>query len=85
MRLHPQGLPIRVRCDEGGRPLAFTHAGQTYQVSGVEDVREPHLDWWSPAGAAHRIYYLLTTQRGMICEIFEDRAGGGWFLARVYD
>ena len=85
MRLHPEGLAIRVRTDVKGQPLAFTHAGQTHQVDGIEDVREPRLDWWSPLGEAHRVYYLLTTRRGMICEIFEDKVGGGWFLARVYD
>jgi len=85
MRLYTQGLPIRVRTGPDGRPLAFTHTGHTHRVASVEEVREPRLDWWSQAGEAHRVYYLLTTRRGMICEIFEDKAGGGWFLARVYD
>lgn len=97
MRLHQLGIPIRVRIDAAGRPLAFTHEGQTHPVSTIEEVREPHLDWWSPAGEAHRVYHLVTTPQGMVCEIYEDRArlgdreaseariGGAWFLARVYD
>ncbi len=85
MRLYTPGRPIRVRTDAEGQPLAFTHEGRTYRVQGIEEIREPRLDWWSPLGETHRVYYLLTTRRGMICEIFEDKVGGGWFLARVYD
>jgi len=33
----------------------------------------------------HRKYHLVTTESGLICEIYEDVAGGGWFLARVMD
>ena len=87
MRLHPEGLTIRVRTDPAGRPQLFVHEGKSHRVATIEEVREPRLEWWAITGEAHRIYYLVTTNEGMICEIYEDRGSeeGGWWLARVFD
>jgi hypothetical protein len=85
MRVYAKGLPIRVRLDATGMPTAFTWSGHTHLVARVEEIREPHLDWWSPIGPAHRIYYLISTRRGIICDIYRDLVSGEWFLARVYD
>ena len=85
MRLYPNGDPIRARTDDAGRPLAFTWHGQPHRIATIEDVREPRLDWWAPTGEVHRVYYLVTTDRGLICEIYRDVPTGGWFMARLYD
>lgn len=85
VRQYPAGEAIRVRADGAGRPLAFVWNGRPHRVQSVEEVREPRLDWWSSAGEVHRVYYLVTTDRGPICEIFHDVPSGRWFVARVYD
>ena len=85
MRQFPEGDPIRVRIGDNGHPLAFTWRGQPHRVATVEDVREPRLDWWSATGEIHRVYYLVTTDRGLICEIYRDVAADAWYLARVFD
>jgi hypothetical protein len=85
VRQYPAGETIRVRADAAGRPLAFTWRGQPHRVDSVEEAREPRLDWWSPTGEIHRAYYLVSTDRGLICEIFRNVPTGEWFLARVYD
>lgn len=85
MRQYPSGLPIRVRAAEDGRPQAFTWRGVTHRVETVEDVREPHLDWWVPSGEVHREYWLVTTHAGLVCEIYRDVGSGEWFLGRRYD
>jgi hypothetical protein len=33
----------------------------------------------------HRVYYLVTTNLGLIAEIYHDHVGDAWFLARVFD
>jgi hypothetical protein len=85
MRLYRPGDPIRVRCSGEGRPLAFTWHGEPYRVDSIEEVREPRLDWWSATGEIHRVYFLVVTNRALICEIFRDVPTGEWFMARVFD
>jgi len=85
MRQYPAGESIRARADHAGRPIAFVFQGHPHRVESVEEAREPRLDWWSPTGEIHRTYYLVSTDRGMICEIYRDMLTGDWFLARVFD
>ena len=84
MRLYKDREPITVT-ELGGKPSAFRWKGKTYQVATIEDVREPRLDWWSPLGEQHRVYYLVTTVKGMVGEIYRDQVAGEWGLARVFD
>ena len=85
MRQYPASERIRVRADATGRPLAFVWNGQPHRVDSVEEQREPDLDWWAPTGEIHRAYYLVTTDRGPICEIYRDLISGDWFMSRQYD
>lgn len=85
MRHHAEGQPVAATADAAGRPVTFVLGGRTHRVETVEDVREPRLEWWSPVGEVHRVYYLVTTDRGWICELYHDVAGGAWYLARVFD
>lgn len=52
------------------------------RVDHIGEHREPHLDWWDPAGAAHRAYWLASTGRGLICELCQDHTDGSWRLVR---
>jgi hypothetical protein len=85
MRQYADGEPIRVRVDAEAKPRAFAWRGRVHRVDTVEDIREPQLEWWSASGEIHRLYYLLTTNRALICEIYEDRHTGAWFLSRTFD
>lgn len=85
MRQYGQDAAIRVRADAEGRPLAFAWRGEPHRVDSVEEVREPRLDWWSASGEVHRVYYLVVTHRGLVCEIYRDVGSGEWHLGRRYD
>jgi hypothetical protein len=85
MRHYPEGEPIRVRSRGDGQPLAFAWRGETHRIESVEDVREPRLDWWAPTGEIHRIYWLVITHRGLVCEIWRDMADNSWCLGRRWD
>lgn len=85
MRHYDSGLPIRTRIQGDGRPIAFVLSGVTHRVETVEDLREPRLDWWAPGGEIHRVYWLVTTHLGLVCEIYRDVPSGEWFMGRRYD
>lgn len=85
MRQYIKGDPIRVQTDDESRPAAFSWHGKLHHVETVEDINEPRLDWWSAAGEIHRVYYVLTTHRGLICEVYRDLMTDSWSIARVYD
>jgi hypothetical protein len=85
MRTFPAGEVIHVRVDEAGGPTFFTWAGHAHRILSIEDVREPRLDWWSVSGEVHRVYYLVLTEPGLICEIYHDVPHDAWYLAQVLD
>lgn len=86
MRSYDPPLPVRVRTAGDGRPQAFVLDGVTYVVETIEEVRAPRLDWWlGPEREAHRTYYLVTTNRGMVAEIVRDEVARMWGMARRFD
>ena len=85
MRQYPEGVPIRVRVQGDGSPVAFVWAGETHRIETIEAVREPRLDWWAAGGEVHRLYYLVVTHRGVVCEIYRDVAADEWFVGRRLD
>lgn len=84
MRSYDPPLPIRARVAADGSPHAFVLDGVTLVVDTIEEVREPNLDWWTEA-PAHRTYYLVTTNRGMVAELVRDEVAGTWGMARRFD
>ncbi|MBK8541970.1 MAG: hypothetical protein IPL60_18530 [Ardenticatenia bacterium] len=54
-------------------------------MASLEEHREPRLDWWSPLGETHRYYWLVATERDLICELCQDQADGSWRLVRELD
>ena len=91
MRLWPDGAPLNVRADPSGQPLTFIWDRELHKVTSIEDVREARLDWWAATGEIHRVYYLVVTNQGLICEVYRDEVGGegrepgAWWMARVWD
>jgi hypothetical protein len=91
MRLWQNGAPLKVLADVGGQPLSFIWDRDLHRVDSIEDVREPRLDWWAATGEIHRVYYLVITNQGLICEVYraevggEGRAPGSWWMSRAWD
>jgi hypothetical protein len=85
MRQYVDGDPIRVHTGSEGRLLAFVWSGVTHRIDTVEDIREPSLDWWSATGETHRVYYIVTTSHGLICELYCDVPTNSWYVSRVFD
>lgn len=86
VRSYDPTLPIRARVAADGSPHSFVLDGVTYVVETIEEVRAPRLDWWlGPEHEAHRMYYLVTTNRGMVAELVRDEVAGTWGMARRFD
>lgn len=86
MRSYDPPLPIRARVAADGSPVAFVLEGVTYVVDTIEEVRAPRLDWWlGPELEVNRMYFLVTTNRGMVAELVRDEVAGTWGMARRFD
>ena len=84
-RLWPDGEPIEVDTDEGGRPVRFDWQGQSYRLHQVQQHWQVDNDWWSEEGRVWRDYLAVTTTTGLLCVIYRDLLAGDWFLAKLYD
>lgn len=74
--------PIEVRTDEHGAPQ---HLRGDPLIGEVEVVQRwvAELDWWDRP--VSREYWRVLLRGRLLCEIYQDRLEGGWFLERVYD
>ena len=82
-RLWPEGETITVVCDAGGRPEQFSWRGRTHRVTHVAHQWRADVGWWRER--IWRAYYKVSTDSGLLVVIFQDLAGGDWFLQRLYD
>jgi hypothetical protein len=75
--------PIRVEADGRDRPRRVL--GEGPPAGDVEVVLRwiVEVDWWSQP--VSREYWRVVLDDRLMCEIYRDRAGGGWYLERVYD
>ncbi|NLF66182.1 MAG: hypothetical protein GX579_16450 [Chloroflexi bacterium] len=82
-RLWPQGTPITVACDDAGEPQRFVWQGERHSVAAVVGRWRLDMEWW--VAPVRRDYYKLSTEGGLLVEIYHDLAGGQWYLQRLYD
>ncbi|MGD8516025.1 MAG: DUF6504 family protein [Anaerolineae bacterium] len=95
-RLWPKGEPVTTW---GGTetPDGFVWKQRRHPIAEVCNRWRVHTNWWGPtpepgsvptseAGEAiWREYVKVTTHSGLLCLLYHDLLGGGWYLARVYD
>ena len=84
-RLWPAGEPIEVNTDDEGRPVGFAWQGQSSRLHQIQQHWQVDNDWWSEEGRVWRDYLAVTTTTGLLCVIYRDLLGEGWWLAKVYD
>lgn len=81
--LWPRGVIIAVTCDAQGRPVHLSWRGRTHAVTHVARAWQVDLEWWRQR--VWRRYFKVSTDTGLLLVIFQDLAGGDWFLQRLYD
>lgn len=80
-RLYKPARTIEVEADEQGRPLLVNWRGGAYRGQPCGHWRI-HTGWWEEE--VWRDYYLWEGE-GLVCEVYRDRLGEGWYMHRVYD
>jgi hypothetical protein len=83
-RLLPGGEAIQVWGPEE-RPAGFVWRGVPHRITSIGNRWQVRTRWWEASKAVWRVYYRVTTDRGVVCELYWDELARGWFLARVYD
>jgi hypothetical protein len=63
----------------------FVWRGTRHRVNQVCNRWRVHTRWWEPGQAVWREYNKIVTDTGILCQLYQDLAHGGWFLAMVYD
>jgi hypothetical protein len=82
-RLWPQGAPITVASSGTGSPLRFVWQGESHGVASVVGRWRLDMEWW--LAPIRRDYYKVSTDGGLLVEIYHDLADGQWYLQRLYD
>ncbi|MHB0876908.1 MAG: hypothetical protein ACYC5O_12795 [Anaerolineae bacterium] len=80
-RLYKPAPAIEVIADPAGRPRVVNWRGGQYAGQTVDHWRV-ETAWWEEPVA--RDYYLVETEY-LVCEVYRDRLGDGWYMHRVYD
>lgn len=83
-RLLAEGEAIEIWGSEE-QPDGFLWRGEPYAIEEICNRWQVHTRWWGPGEAIWRAYYKITTDQGMLCELYHDRLAGRWVLVRVYD
>jgi len=83
-RLRPEGEPVEIQGD-GEAPAGFTWRGTFHPIDVTCNCWRIHTRWWEPGKAVCREYLKVTTKTGLLCLLYRDLIGEGWFLARIYD
>ena len=84
-RLWPQGQPINMQTDDGGRPLRFSWQNRVHSLLQIQQHWQVDTDWWSDEGRLWRDYLAVTTTNGLLCVVYRDLLSGEWYLSKVYD
>ena len=83
-RLRPKGEAIRI-WERDGVPEGFMWQGASHHILEVCNRWRVHTRWWEPGERVWRDYLKVATDSGLLCQLYNDRIKGGWFLSRLYD
>jgi hypothetical protein len=82
--LWPKAEAIQV-WEEDDTPAGFSWRGGSHCIETVCNRWQVHTRWWEPGETLWREYWKVTTDRGILCLLYRDLLGGGWYLSRLYD
>ena len=83
-RLWPGGEAVEIWGDQDA-PAGFVWKGVSHCISDICNRWRVHTRWWEPEETLWREYIKVTTEDGLLCLLYHDMIGGGWFLSRLYD
>jgi hypothetical protein len=84
----PSGMRGPVPSEARGTPDApagFVWRGVPHPIVRVCNRWRVHTRWWESGQTVCRAYLKVVTGDGLLCMLYHDLQGGGWFLSRLYD
>jgi hypothetical protein len=82
-RLWSAGQPISVSHDAHGRPQRLYWQGRVHRVETITRQWRVDVSWWRER--IWRAYFKLSTDTGLLVEVYQDLLSGAWYLQRLYD
>ena len=83
-RLIQPHAPLQVRRAADGAPAAWRWQNDEYRVTAVLDAWRIERGWWDEH-PVRRDHYTVTTDRGLVCDLYWDWHRDAWFLERIHD
>ena len=83
-RLWPKGVGVETWGDPD-TPAGFAWQGVPHRIVEICNRWRVHTRWWESGEPLWRAYLKVTTDSGLLCMLYHDLVGGGWFLSRLYD
>jgi hypothetical protein len=82
-RLLSKPQPLRVKTNVEGVPTSLVRKGRAERITEVHRRWRIADQWWE--GEVAREYFMISTDRGLICDIYRDMITDAWYLSRIYD
>jgi hypothetical protein len=73
--------PLHVETDDCGCPAAVAIEGAVRMVASVQDRWRIDDEWWREPPVS-RTYYALQLEGDRVVTVYQDLAGGEWWLQR---
>ena len=77
-----QPIPVAVKFDDVGMPLAVKLRGHWVDVESVVDLWRIDEEWWREEPVS-RMYYACLVDQGLQVTLFRDLLIGQWYQQRV--
>jgi hypothetical protein len=77
----PEELAVTVNVR--GVPLTLVRGGEKQRVTRVYRSWQNAEEWWGKEVC--RNYFMVKTNKGMVCDIYRDTPGDIWYLSRIHE
>ena len=77
----PEELKVTVNVQ--GIPLTLARNGDKQRITRVYEKWRTKEELFGREMSRH--YFRVKTNKGMVCDIYRDMPGGGWYLSRIHD
>ena len=74
---------LNVTVNVRGVPLTLARNGEKQRVTKVYQSWQRVEEWWGKE--VTRNYFMVKTNKGMVCDIYRDTPEGGWYLSRIHE
>ncbi len=77
----PEELKVTVNVQ--GIPLTLARNGDRQRITSVYEKWRTEDELFGREMSRH--YFRVKTNKSMVCDIYRDMPGGGWYLSRIHD